>query len=106
MFGEYVFDDFHNICHFGEISSKPGIHMDVPFRIDTDHVDSSHAVHSVYCLTRGLFNGPFTRYVKLRFAHAPGLAKNDFPATASLRYRHAPRHVRHARAGMHVGVAE
>ena len=45
--------------------------MIVPFRIDTDHADSLHAVHSVYCLTRGLFNGPPTRYVKSRFV--PGI---------------------------------
>ena len=87
-------------------SSKPCIHMVVPFRIDTDHAYSLHAVHSVYSLTRGLFNGPLIRCVKLRFAHAPGLARKKFTATMSLRYRHAPRNVRHARAGMHVGAAE
>ena len=55
-------------------------------------------------------NGPvylrlLARYVKLRVAHAPGM-----PGTLSLpppvwRSRHASRHVRDARAGMHVRIA-
>ena len=45
-------------------------------------------------------HGPLTRYVKLRIAHAPGMP-GTFPPpqtskeTASLRSRHASRHVRH-----------
>ena len=53
---------------------------------------------------------PLTRYAKLQFAHAPGLSGTFSPPptpteTASLRYRHASRHVRYARALMHVGIA-
>ena len=47
-------------------------------------------------------NGPLARYVKLRVVHAPGTFS---PATAGQRSRHASRHVRHARALMHVGIA-
>ena len=47
-------------------------------------------------------NRPLIRYVKLRVAHAPGM-----PGTFSSpsRSRHASRHVRHARAVMHAGIA-
>ena len=34
-----------------------------------------------------------------------GNAGNVFPATVGQRYRHASRHVRDARAGMHAGIA-
>ena len=54
--------------------------------------------------------GPLARYVKLRVAHAPGMLGTFPPAptskkTAGKRSRHASRHVRHARAVMHVGIA-
>ena len=54
--------------------------------------------------------GPFIRYVKLRVAHAPGMPGTFSPSptskeTASLRFRHASRHVRHACAVMHAGIA-
>ena len=55
-------------------------------------------------------NGPLARYTKLRVAHAPGMP-GTFSSpliskeTPSWRYRHASRHVRHARAVMHVGIA-
>ena len=54
--------------------------------------------------------GPLTRYVKLRVAHAPGMPRTFLPTpnskeTASWRSRHASRHVRDARAVMHVGIA-
>ena len=47
---------------------------------------------------------------KLRVAHAPGIPGTFSPlptsrGTASWRSRHASRHVRHARAVMHVGIA-
>ena len=53
---------------------------------------------------------PLTRYVKLRVAHAPGIPGTFSPPliskeTASYRSRHASRHVRHARAVVHVGIA-
>ena len=58
----------------------------------------------------GTAHGPLTRYVKLRVAHAPGMPGTFSPPptskeTASLRSRHASRHVRDARAMMHVGIA-
>ena len=54
-------------------------------------------------------NGLLARYVKLRVAHAPGMPGPFFPPptskeTASYRSRHESRHVRHARAVMHVGI--
>ena len=54
-------------------------------------------------------HGPLTRYVKLLVAHAPGMPGTFSPPptskeTASQRSRHASRHVRHARAVMHVGI--
>ena len=54
-------------------------------------------------------HGSLTRYVKLRFAHAPGIPGTFSPSptskkTASYRSRHTSRHVRHARAVMHVGI--
>ena len=55
-------------------------------------------------------HGPLARYVKLRVAHAPGMSRTFFTLptskeTASKRSRHASRHVRDARAVMHVGIA-
>ena len=57
-----------------------------------------------------LWHRPLVRYVKLRFAHAPGILGTFSPSptskrTASLRSRHTSRHVRHARAVMAVGIA-
>ena len=54
--------------------------------------------------------GPLARYVKLLVAHAPRMPGTFYPPattveTASWRSRHASRHVRHARAVMHVGIA-
>ena len=55
-------------------------------------------------------NGPLTRYVKLRVAHAPGMPGTFSPPptskeNASQRTRHPSRHVRDARAVMHVGIS-
>ena len=55
-------------------------------------------------------HGPLTRYAELRAAHASGMPGMFSPPptskeTASWRFRHASRHVRHARAVMHVGIA-
>ena len=55
-------------------------------------------------------HGPLVRYDKLRVGHAPGMPGTFFPpptskGTATKRSRHASRHVRHARAVMHVGIA-
>ena len=47
-------------------------------------------------------HGPYTRYGTLRVAYAPGMTLKE---TASSRSRHASRHVRHARAVTHVGIA-
>ena len=56
------------------------------------------------------FHGPLAKYAKLRVAHVPGMPgtfspATDFKETTSQRSRHASRHVRHARAVMHVGIA-
>ena len=62
------------------------------------------------CLIQHHRNGPLTRYAKLRVAHASGML-GTFPPPptskeiASYRSQHASRHVRHARAVMHVGIA-
>ena len=53
---------------------------------------------------------PLTRYAKLWVVHAPGMPGtfsqcHRLQRTASQRSRHASRHVRHARAVMHVGIA-
>ena len=55
-------------------------------------------------------NGPLARYVQLRVADAPGMPGTfSSPITSnetvSYRSRHASRHVRDARAVMHVGIA-
>ena len=51
--------------------------------------------------------GPLTRYVNLRVAHASGTFSPPpiSKETTSWRSRHASRHVRHARAVMHVRIA-
>ena len=51
-------------------------------------------------------HGPLTRYAKLRVVHAPGMPGTfSWPPTANQRSRHESRHVRHARAVTHVGIA-
>ena len=73
----------------------------------------------IYFLTLQIFdiitvllsNGRLTRYVKLLVAHAPGMPGTFSPPptskeTASQRSRHASRHVRPARAVMHVRIAD
>ena len=47
-------------------------------------------------------HGPLVRYVELRVAHALGMPGTFSPPPRS---RHASRHVRHARAMMHAGIA-
>ena len=54
--------------------------------------------------------GPLTTYVKLWVVHAPGIPGTiplppTSKETASYRSRHASRHVHHARAVVHVGIA-
>ena len=58
----------------------------------------------------GHFYGPITRYGKLGVAHAPGMPGMFSPPSTSKetviqRSKHASRHVRQARAVMHVGIA-
>ena len=53
--------------------------------------------------------GPLIRYVQLRVTHAPGMPGAVSPPPASEEIaselpRHVSRHVRHARAVMHVGI--
>ena len=63
--------------------------------------------HQRYIPCRTYGNGPLNRYGELRVAHArmmlypPPTSKES----ASLRSRHASRHLRHVRAMMHVGIA-
>ena len=59
---------------------------------------------------KSLCHEPFTRYMKLRVAHAPGKPGIFSPPptskeTTSQRSRHASRHVRRARTVVHVGIA-
>ena len=81
-------------------------------------------VFPVFCITRPWHNlngclatppweegmGLLPDTKKLRVAHAPGMPRT-FPSpptskeTASYRFRHASRHVRHTLAMMHVGIA-
>ena len=61
-------------------------------------------------LSMNFYNGPLARYVKMWVAHASGMPGTfSLPPTSnettSWRPRHASRHVRHARAVMHVGLA-
>ena len=67
-----------------------------------------------FCVTslagRQSCHGPLTRYLKLWAAHAPRMSGTFSPPpsskeTASYRPRHASRHVRPARAVMHVRIA-
>ena len=56
------------------------------------------------------YHGPLTRYIALQVAHAPKKPGTFSPPptskeTASWGSRHASLHVRHARAVMHVGIA-
>ena len=54
----------------------------------------------------GKCHGPLTRYVKLRIAHAPGMpATFSPPSTSKESASKRSRHMRHARAVMHVGIA-
>ena len=57
-----------------------------------------------------LVHGPLTRYANLRVTHAPDMPGTFSPSptskeTISWWSLHASRHVRHARAVMHVGIA-
>ena len=77
----------------------------VPRMIYPDWIGVPIAAWIVYA-----YNGPLTRYVKLRVVHAPGMPGMFSPPptskeTSSLWLRHASRHVRDARAVMHVGIA-
>ena len=74
------------------------------------HNGCSHKHNRVVCYQTAHLCGPLTRHVKLRVAHAPEIPGTFSPPptsmeTASQRFRHASRHMRHARAVMHVGIA-
>ena len=73
------------------------------------------AIHISLFLEAGS-RGPFTRYVKLRVIHAPGMPGRSSPTPTStptptpketgwLRSQHGSRHVHYVRAVMHVGIA-
>ena len=78
--------------------------------VSTNHPHSVNVPRfGTYCQRNG-DHGPLTRYVKLLVAHAPGMPGTFSPPPTSqepvsLRSRHAPRHVRDARAVLHVGIA-
>ena len=68
------------------------------------------AFHWIRHIAEIALHGLLIRYVKLRVTHASGAPGTFSPLptskeTASKRSRHASRHVRHARAVMHVGLA-
>ena len=106
--GEYVFGIFWNyqidlecwkIVGRQHSTSLAGFHPLIHPRSHTCPISTPTPLH-----------GPLTRYVKLRVAHAPGMPGTISPPptskeTAGKRPRHASRHVRHERAGMHVGIA-
>ena len=67
-------------------------------------------VWQIEIITSISIHGPLTRYVKLRVAYAPGMPGTFSPPPTSKETtcelsRHASRHVRHARAVMHIGIA-
>ena len=63
-------------------------------------------VGRAFVVARKVFHhGPLTRCAKLRVAHARGMPGTFPPPRRVKRSRHASRHVRHARAVRHVGVA-
>ena len=71
-----------------------------------------HRCKNVYCGNPFLlsWHGPFTRYAKLLVVHAPGMPETFSPPPTSKKTacwwsQHASRHVRDARAVMHVGIA-
>ena len=62
------------------------------------------------CVNHFCHHGPLTRYVQVWVAHAPGMPGTFSPSptskeSTSMLSRHASRHVRDARAVMHVGIA-
>ena len=70
----------------------------------------SFDVATLYLSIHTYTHGPLTRYVKLWVAHAPGMPRTFSPTPISKEItnkwsRHASRHVRHARAVMHAGIA-
>ena len=72
------------------------------------YIDKRPSPHWV--MARQWFNGPLTRYVELRVAHALRMPGTYSPPpastkTASKRSLHASRHVCHARTLVHVEIA-
>ena len=80
-------------------------------KINWDIISSKNCLFVWACWGWGIYrHRPLTTYVKLRVAHALGMPGTFSPPptsneTASERSRHASRHVRHARAVMHVGIS-
>ena len=95
---------------------KGGAYPHRTWRISLDFPTPDNGSSSTFCVVRhskvhDCPHGPLTRYAKLRFAHAPGMPGAFSPPPtskeiASQRSRHVSRHVRDARAVMHVGIAK
>ena len=64
---------------------------------------SSWWIWLIICYTPS--HGPLARYVNLRVAHALGMPGTFSPPPRVKWSRHASRHVRHAHAVMHAGIA-
>ena len=76
------------------------MHNNASLQIFNDKIHHDHIISK----------GPLTRYVKLWIAHALGVPGRFSPPTTSKETlaqhaQHASRHVRHAHALMHVGIA-
>ena len=69
------------------------------FQCQIWHVMGDSDMSGIYTCSS---NGPLARYVILCVGHAPGTFS---PATVGYRSRQASRHVRHAHAVMHAGIA-
>ena len=90
-------------------TTEKDLHM---ARVSPSYTRINIYIVSQHYLTDSLPAAPWTSYQirKLPVAHAPGMPGTFSPPptskqTASYRSRHASRHVRHARAVMHVGIA-
>ena len=78
--------------------------------VELNHVSKMGPAICITSPNRLLSKNPSTEWAscqmrKIAGAHAPGNAGNVFPATGDKQSRHASRHVRHARAVMHTGIA-
>ena len=100
---------FYKDCHMASNEILQNIHKSTHESIQSHDTTNYKApylmLYAVHLVTT--YHGPLTRYAKLLIAHARGMPRTFSPPpkkeTASWRSRHASRHVRHARAVMHLG---